>query len=160
MAPDSAGVYRIVAIVVLRRYDTLTLNQDFLYVSSTVPSASTVIAGPSPQKNYFVLRQTTLATSQSATKVKKGKTVKVTGLLKYATNAGYVPDNGERVLAQTRIGTGKWVTRATLTTTSTGAVAYYLAPLRTTQVRFVLANVYSGRYTAAAISATRTVTVG
>jgi len=76
-----------------------------------------------------------MSATQSATRVRKGRTVRISGSLRYATNAGYVADNGEKVLAQVKVGT-RWVTKATLTANSTGAVTYSCAPTRTTLRRF------------------------
>lgn len=159
VTPDSAGAYRLYAAEFRRRYDAFTLDQDGKYISSTVGSTSVLQAGPWALRNNYLLRQTTLATRQSATRVRKGRTARIYGVLKYATDAGYAPDNGERVYAQVKMGT-RWVTKATLTASSTGAVTYSFVPLRTTQVRLVHATVLSGRFTAAVISSTRTVVVG
>jgi hypothetical protein len=156
--PSSAGVYRMPTMLVLPRYGAFVLDSLFHLVISSPPSDYTVAVGPWSLKRMYLLRQTTLATSQSATRVRKGKTVKVFGTLKYATDTGYVADNGEKVLAQVKVGT-KWVTKATLTASSTGAVTYSFAPTRTTRVRLVHAAVYSGRFTAAITSTTRTITV-
>jgi hypothetical protein len=159
--PSAAGVYRLGLILAGPRYGTFTLNSDFTLNGTPVAGpVGSYVTGTWSTKKLYVLRQTTLGTSQSAAKVKPGKTVHVYGLLKYATDTGYKADNGEKVFVQVKVGKGKWVTKATLTASSTGAVAYTFAPTKTSYVRFGHAAVYSGRYTAAIASATRTIVVG
>jgi len=159
VTPSQAGVYRMGSMVTARRYETFILDINFYLVSHTPASSGGFVVGPWSLKKMYLLRQTTLATSQSSTMIRKGRTVKFQGVLKYATDTGYLPDNGEKVTVQVKVGTGKWVTKATLTAGSTGIVTYTFVPAKTSYVRFGHTNVYSGRFTAAIVSAARKVTV-
>jgi hypothetical protein len=157
--PDDAGVYRLGEFATGRRYDSFILDADFHLTSSVPYSGYTFVVGPWSVKKLYVLRQTTLAVGAPAS-VKKGKQATITGLLKYATIAGFAPDNGEKIIVQTRVGTaGPWVTRATLTAISTGAVSIKLAFTKKSQVRLVHTAVLSGRFTAAVSSAVKTINV-
>jgi len=143
-----------------RRYDSFTLDGDFKVVGTPVDSATASIfsVGPWSATRFYALRATTLSNALSATKLKKGKTVKATAQLKMATNAGYVADAGARVVVQTKVGKGKWVTNATLTANASGVVTYAFVLSATTQVRFVHNRVLSGNFTNGAVSAIKTVT--
>ncbi len=156
--PDNAGYYQVFATRVYRRYDAFTIDQDFRLTASTASVTSGIIdAGPWMAQKFYVLRATTLSNALSAAKVKKGKTVKATAQLKYATNTGYVVDAGDKVVVQTKVGTGKWVSNATLTTNSSGVVSYTFVLSATTQVRFIHNAVLSGKFTTGVASAIRTV---
>jgi len=161
LQPDNAvGAWTAPSAFTLRRYDTFTLDQDFKI--STTPSSTsasaTNITGPWALTKSYVLRAMTLSNSLSGTKVAKGKTVKATAVLKMATNAGYVADASDKVVVQTKVGSGKWVSNATLTTTASGVVTYSFVLSTTTSVRFVHAQVLSGKFTSSIISAVKTVT--
>lgn len=127
------------------------------WVTKSLP---TTIFGSFVTQKFYLLRATTLTNTLSATKVTKGKTVKATAVFKYATNVGYVGYESAKVKVQTKIGTGAWVTNATLTTSSAGIVSYSFVVSKATSVRFVAATVLSGKFTNAATSAIKTVTVG
>jgi hypothetical protein len=157
--PDDAGLYRVGEIYTDRRYNSFVLDANFRYTSSVASATSNVTAGLWSVKKLYLLRQTTLAVGAPVS-VKKGKQATITGLLKYATIAGFAPDNGEKVIVQTRVGTaGPWVTRATLTAISSGAVSIKLAFTKKSQVRLVHTAVLSGRFTAAVSSAVKTINV-
>ena len=157
---DEAGAYRVGVAAVGRRYDSFTLDANFrLAAPPTIAGgAAFYTAGPWSLKRLYLLRQTTV-TIASPVSVKKGKLATVSGVLKYATNAGYVADAGEKVLVQTRIGTAAWKTVAVVAATASGAVSAKVKLLKTSQVRFVHAAVLSGRFTAAVTSATKTIKV-
>jgi hypothetical protein len=156
---DAVGVWTVPLAGVARRYDTFTLDQDFKVVGSPVAgSASRTITGAWATKPSYVVRAMTLSNTLSAAKVKKGKTVKATAVLKMATNSGYLADASDKVVVQTKVGAGKWVSHATLTTNASGVVSYSFVLTATTQVRFVHNKVLSGKFTNAVTSAIKTVT--
>jgi hypothetical protein len=158
--PDSAvGVWTVPYVMVERRYDSFVLDQDFRIVG--VPSLSVTTIGTTgtwAKKPFYLVRAMTLSNTLSAAKVAKGRTVKATAVLKMATNAGYVVDASDKVVVQTKVGTGKWVSHASLTTNASGVVSYSFVLTATTQVRFVHNRVLSGKYTNAVTSAIKTVT--
>jgi hypothetical protein len=162
--PDAAGAYTVPAAFGLRRYDSLALDKNLAYVSSVTTAFPVTgldtIFGPFVTQKFYLLRATTLTNTLSATKVTKGKTVKATAVFKYATNAGYVGNGSAKVKVLTKVGTGAWVTNATLTTNSAGVVTYSFVVSKATSVRFVAASVLSGKFTNGAASAIRTVTIG
>jgi hypothetical protein len=154
---SDVGVYRVGEFAVSRRYDTFITRSDFTYVSSVAASENDFIVGPWSLKKLYVLRATTLSNSLSATKVKKGKTVKATASLKMATASGYVAAAGAKVAVQTKVGKRRWVTNATLTANASGVVTYSFVLAATTSVRFVHATTHSGSFTNGATSAIRVV---
>jgi hypothetical protein len=157
--PDDAGLYKIPLVGVSRRYDSLVLRADFTVVGTPVAgTGDQLVVGPWATKSLYILRATTVTNALSAAKVKKGKTVKATAVLKRATNAGYVADNGGKLAVQTKVGSGKWVTNATLTANASGVVTYSFVLTATTQVRFVHPRTLSGNFTEAITSAIKTVT--
>jgi hypothetical protein len=154
--PDKAGVYTVPVAAVVRRYDSITLDQNFRLVSKVNASGIVTVVGPWATAKSYLLRQTTLSIV-APTSVKRGKQATISGVLKYAINTGLVADNGEKVAVQTRVGTGAWKTVATVTANTAGAFSAKVTLSKTTQVRLVHNAVLSGRYTAAATSATKTV---
>jgi hypothetical protein len=157
---DGIGVWSIPFGLTLRRYDSVVLDKDFKVVGTPVAtlSAQSVTVGPWAAKRFYVVRAMTLSNALSAAKVTKGKTVKATAVLKMATNAGYLADASDKVVVQTKVGTGTWTTRATLTTNASGVVSYSFVLTATTQVRFLHNRVLSGKYTNAVTSGIKTVT--
>ncbi len=161
LPPDTAvGVWRIPIGIVARRYDTFALDKTFTLLGIPVATSSSgsPIVGAWALKPSYYLRAMTLSNALSAAKVKKGKTVKATAVLKMATNAGYVADAGDKVVVQTKVGAGKWTSHATLTTNASGVVSYSFVLTATTQVRFLHSRVLSGKFTNAVLSAIKTVT--
>jgi hypothetical protein len=158
MQPDLAGVYTVPIARVQRRYDAFTLDQGFRLTNSTPGSGPVLVVGPWAVSRSYLLRQTTV-TVAAPTSIKRGRLATVTGVLKYATNAGYVADAGEKVMVQTRVGTGAWKTVATVAANSAGAYSAKVALAKTSQVRVVHAAVLSGRFTAPVTSAVKTVKV-
>ncbi len=158
LKPDSAGVWTIPVAATAHRYDTITLDQDFKLVSKTAGSSTVTIVGPWAKAKSYLLRQTTL-TITAPTSVKKGKLATVSGVLKYATNAGLVADGGEKVIVQTRIGTATWKNITVVAANAAGVVTAKLKLTKSSQVRFVHAAVLSGRFTAASVSAIKTIKV-
>jgi hypothetical protein len=159
VTPDSAGVYRVPQFFVGRRYDSFVVDAFFLLTSSVASSNAAYSVGAWSMRNYYVLRQSAL-TLGAPTSVRKGRAATLTGLLRYATAAGFRPDNGEKVVVQTRVGkTGRWITRATVTASSTGATSTRIVFTKTSQVRLVHGAVLSGRFTAGVVSAVKTVKV-
>jgi hypothetical protein len=160
--PDSAGVYTIPLAFASRRYDQVVLDKDLNFVSkidTVIPGTAPSVPLPNVQQKFYVLRATTLSNAVSAAKVAKGKTVKATAVFKYATNAGFVAYASAKVKVQTKIGTGAWVTNATLTTSAAGIATYSFAVSKATSVRFVAASALSGKFTNGATSAIKTVKV-
>jgi hypothetical protein len=159
-SPDGAGLYKIAIVGIYRRYDTVLLRSDFTVVGTPADSSASgqLVVGPWATKSLYILRATTITNTLSAAKVKKGKTVKATAVLKRATNAGYVADNGGKVAVQTKVGAGKWVTNATLTANASGVVTYSFVLTATTQVRFVHPRTLSGNFTDTKTSVIKTVT--
>ena len=158
--PNNAGPFTFVSADVRRRYDSFVLDSTFSYVSS-VPAAgaATKVVGPWSTKPVYILRATTLTSAVSKAKVVRGKKVTVSGVLKAAEIGGYVAYPGAKVVVQTKVGTGAWKSRTTLTANGTGAVSWSLKILKKTQVRLVSAQVLVSPYTAAVTSATRTVKI-
>jgi hypothetical protein len=154
-----AGIYRASFGYVVRRYDTFQLGVDFALVSSTVGSGGTFVSGPWSSKKLYLLLETTLTAAASRASVKKGRSVTFSTVLKKASGASYANAAGEKVLFQTRIGKGKWVTRTTRTTSSTGAASYSFKPTVKMTWRWVHANVLTGTYTAASVSAVKSIKV-
>jgi hypothetical protein len=156
---DDVGYYRMGEMQVGRRYDSFILDSAFTYTSSVSSVATAIfVSGPWSLKKLYVLRAMTLAPKLSVAKIAKGKTVKATAVLKMATNAGYVADASDKVVVQTKVGAGKWISNATLTTNASGVVSYSFVLTATTQVRFVHNRVLSGKFTNAITSAIKTVT--
>ena len=142
-----------------RRYDSFILDSDLKYTSSVAGSVNAYTFGPWSTKRLYILRQTTLGVGTPVS-VHKGKQATITGLLRYATVSGYAPDNGEKVIVQTRVGTtGAWVTRATLTANPAGAVSIKIAFTKKSQVRLVHNAVLSGRFTAGVVSVVKTIKI-
>lgn len=151
------GVYRMGEMNTLRRYDTFITRSDFTLLSKVENFDSKYVTGPWSLTKMYVLRATTLSNALSATKVKKGKTVKATATLKMAATTGYVPAAGAKVAVQTKVGSRKWVTNATLTANSSGVVTYSFVLSATTSVRFVHATTRSGNLTNGVTSAIKVV---
>jgi hypothetical protein len=159
VTPSRAGIYKVFATRVYRRYDAMTLDQDFRLVSVTPgTSGGSVDIGPWAATPFYVLRATMLSSVLSATKLAKGRTVTATARLTMASDVGYVGDGGAKVLVQTKVGTGAWITNATLTTSPSGVASYSFVLSATTQVRFLHKSVLSGKFTHGVVSAIRTVT--
>jgi hypothetical protein len=156
--PANAGPFVFPTVDVRRRYDSFVLNATFGYVSSVAASgAASRVVGPWSTKPIYILRATTLTSAVSKAKVAKGKKVTVAGVIKVAEVGGYVAYTGAKVIVQTKVGTGAWKSRATLTAGATGAVSSSLKILKKTQVRLVAAQVLAPIYSATVTSATRTV---
>jgi hypothetical protein len=158
--PDSAGYYTFPFAQAYHRWDTFVLDGTYHLVSAVdnVPGTDEGLQfGPWSTKNLYILRAASLTPAAPA-KAKKGKTVKATAVLKYASNTGYVVDAADKVIVQTKVGAGKWVSNATLTTNASGVVSYSFVLAATTQVRFVHNRVLSGKFTNAVTSAIKTVT--
>lgn len=151
------GVYRMGEMNTVRRYDTFITNSDFTLVSKVASGSDKYVTGPWSTKKLYVLRATTLSNALSASKVKKGKTVKATATLKMASATGYVAAPGAKVLVQTKVGSRKWVTNATLTTNASGVASYSFVLSATTSVRFVHATTRSGNLTNGVTSAIKVV---
>jgi hypothetical protein len=161
LPPDGAvGVWTLPIGIVSRRYDSFVLDKAFKVVGIPVATATpnTAIVGAWALKPSYYVRAMTLSNTLSAAKVRKGKTVKATAVLKMATNVGYMADASDKVIVQTKVGAGKWVSNATLTTNASGVVSYSFVLAATTQVRFVHNRVLRGKYTNAVTSAIKTVT--
>ncbi len=158
---DDASAFTIPFVYTARRYDSFTLDGEFTLISKTdsTLSSAALLQGPWSNTPQYILRATTLTSAVSKTSVKKGAKVTATGVLTYAKPGAWAADNGEKVVVQVRVGSGAWVTKATLTASSTGKVSYTFAPTKTSSVRFLHAQVLSGRFTAAATSPVRTVKV-
>ncbi len=157
---DAVGVWTEPSAFVQHRYDSFVLDQDFKIGAPPALTATSPVnvAGSWALAKSYILRAMTLSNTLSAAKVKKGKTVKATAVLKMATNAGYVADASDKVVVQTKVGTGKWISNATLTTNASGVVSYSFVLTATTQVRFLHNRVLSGKYTNAVTSVIKTVT--
>jgi hypothetical protein len=156
--PDNVGKWVIPTVNVSQRYSSFVLKDDWSLVTSTAFAGTpTTVTGAWSTKAFYFLRATTLSNALSATKLKKGKTVKATAQLKMATTAGFVNDAGAKVAVQTKVGTGKWVTKATLTANASGVVTYSFVLAATTSVRFVHATTHSGNFTNGIISAIKVV---
>jgi len=151
--PDDAGLYKFTIAGASRRYDSFVLRADFTVVGTPVTGTGfQLVVGPWATKSLYILRATTLTNALSAASATKGKTIKATAVIKRATNAGYVADASAKVAVQTKVGTGKWVTNATLTANASGVVTYSFVLSATTQVRFVHGRTLSGNFTEAVIS--------
>jgi hypothetical protein len=161
--PSDAGSLRIPFIIASPRYSSFTLDQDFHLLTSTpftTPSGDPVmLTGPWSTTTFYYLRQTTIATTQSAKTVKRKHSVTITATLSYADDNAWRRDNGETLLVQVRSGKSAWITKRSLVTSATGTAAYTFAPTATSQVRFVHSDVHSGRFTAASTSAATTVKI-
>jgi hypothetical protein len=151
------GVYRMGEMNTVRRYDSFITRSDLTLISKVDNSDDKYVAGPWSLTKMYVLRATTLSNALSAAKVKKGKTVKATATLKMAAATGYVPAAGAKVSVQTKVGSRKWVTNATLTASSSGVVTYSFVLSATTSVRFVHATTRSGNLTNGVTSAIKVV---
>jgi len=156
--PSDSGYYTVPWGGTTHRWDSFLLDGDFKLVSkvdnSSGPNGAQV--GAWSLKRIYVLNATTLTPSAPAS-VRKGRIAKATAVLKYATNAGYVADAGAKVSVQTKVGTGKWLTNATLTTNASGVASYSFVVNATTSVRFIHVTTLSGKYTNGAISAIKVV---
>ena len=127
------------------------------------------MSGPWSSKKLYLLLKTNLSAAASKTSVKKGRSVTFSTVLTKASGSTYANAAGETVVFQTRIGTKKWVTRATndeyalgcatRTTTSAGAASYSFAPTSTMTWRWVHANRLTGSHTASSVSAVKTIKV-
>jgi hypothetical protein len=160
LTPDDAGPMRIPFFGALTRYGTFSLDLDYRLLPGATAGAGVSWFGASATTTYYLLRASDLTSALSKAKVRKGKKVTVSGVLRYAEPASYAADDGGKVEVQTRVGTRAWKTRATLTADGTGAVSWKFKPAKTTQVRLVKKALLSGRYTAATTSAVRTVKIG
>jgi hypothetical protein len=161
VGPEYAGEYRMPSIAGVRRYDSITVTlADYAFYSSTPGTSFGAYAtGSWSSQKTFLLLRTTVAASASATKVKKGKKIKVGATLKKAGAASYIPAVGSKIALQTRIGTKAWVTRAVLTVPASGSVSYSFAPKKTSTWRWVHAGERSTLFTAPVTSAAKKVTV-
>jgi hypothetical protein len=155
----SAGRYLPSFGLVQRRYDSFQIGTDGVYVTSTPGSSQTYVSGPWSSKKLYLLLKTTLTAAASKSSVKKGRSVTFSTVLKKASGGTYANAAGEAVLFQTRIGKGKWVTRATRTTSSTGTASYSFKPTVKMTWRWVHVNRLSGTYTAASVSVVKTIKV-
>ena len=158
--PDAGvGYYQMILSAAGRRYDSFGIDRDLKLTGTPVAGSTTPYSyGAWAATKFYVLRATTLSNALSATKLAKGKTVKATAQLKMATNAGYVADAGAKVAVQTKVGSGKWVTNATLTANASGVVTYSFVLAGTTSVRFIHATTKSGNFTNGVISPVKVVT--
>jgi len=124
-----------------------------------VAVTTSYVSGPWSSKKLYLLLKTNLSAAASKTSVKKGRSVTFSTVLTKASGSTYANAAGETVVFQTRIGTKKWVTRATRTTTSAGAASYSFAPTSTMTWRWVHANRLTGSHTASSVSAVKTIKV-
>lgn len=156
-----AGMYQVPAAVFQKRFDTFTLNStDFSYVSSTADTSDApTLTGPWSTQRTYLLLKTTVSTSASRSTVPAGGNVTFRATLKKAGLAAYVPAAGSKVVLQTRVGTGSWVTRATRTASATGAVSFTFAPSRTMSWRWVHVGEKTSLYTAPVTSTVKRITV-
>jgi hypothetical protein len=158
--PDfAAGVWKLPVGIVARRYDGFVLDKAFKIVGipTATVSSNQAIVGAWALKPFYYVRAMTLSNTLSTAKAKKGTTVKTTAVLKMATNSGYAADASDKVVVQTRVGSGTWVSNATVTTNASGVASYSFVLTATTQVRFVHNRVLSGKFTNAVTSAIKTV---
>ena len=160
--PSDSGTYTVPLAAVARRYDSFVLDQNFQVVGTPVdtladPAFST---GAWSTQKVYVLRQSTLTATQSATTVASGTTVSFLANLKYATDGSTANNVGGQVVVQTKVGTGAWTTRATLAANGSGNVSWSFAPTTKTYVRFVHNQTTSGVFTSTVVSATKTVSIG
>jgi hypothetical protein len=161
MAID-AGAYSVPLVVTRRRYDSFTLDSSFALTAKTdAVGVPDVLVGPWSTKTLYLLRQTRLTINVKSTTVTRGKAVTLAGVLRYAGAAAgqWLADNGEKVVVQTKVGTGPWTKRATLTANASGVVAWSFKPKVKTSVRFVHTVTHSGRFTAPVVSAVKVISV-
>jgi hypothetical protein len=160
VGPDDAGDYRLPTVNVVRRYSSVVLTDAWSLVGKTDESgAATTVTGTWSTQAVYLLRATTQVTSASRSTVKKGGKVTFRTAVRKAATSSYVPAAGISVVLQTRVPGGAWLTRARVTTNSSGAAAYTFAPSRTMQWRWVHAGTRSGGFTAPSTSVARTIKV-
>lgn len=156
MRPTDAGAYRIPSVNLTRRYSGFVLTDLWALVGKTDDTAAPVtVTGPWSTSVLYVRRATTQAPSASASKVARGRTVGVRTVLRKAGSTSWVPAAGAVVVLQTRYPGGRWVTRATRTTTSTGAASWSFKATRTLYWRWVHVGTRSGTFTAPSTSPVR-----
>jgi hypothetical protein len=152
-SPSDAGLVTNPLGITTRRYDQFHLGSDFELISKTDHVGGFLYTvGPWSTKRMYFLDKSTITNTLSATKVAKGKTVKASAVLSYAGNAAYLPNAGGTVLVQTKVGTGRWLTNATLVANAAGAVSYSFVLTNTTAVRFIHPRSLAGRFTEAVTS--------
>lgn len=156
-----AGWYQVPAVQVSKRYDSFVLNStDYSSVSSVAnTAAATTVTGPWSTQRIYLLLKTTVSTSASKSTVAAGGSVTFRAVLKKAGATTYDPAVGSIVLFQTKTGTGSWVTRATKTASSTGAVAYTFKPSKTMSWRWVHKGEKTSTFTAPVTSTVKKITV-
>lgn len=160
MRPGDAGAYRIPSVNVSRRYTTFVLTDLFSLVSKVDETApATTVSGPWSTNVLYVRRATTQAPRASASTVTRGKTVIVKTVLRKAEGGSWVPASGSVVLFQTKYPGGRWVTRATRTTSTLGVASWSFKPSTTLSWRWVHQGTRSGAFTAPSISAVRSLRV-
>ena len=166
-SPADVGRYRVSEFLGTRRYDSFSLDPFFAMVGSPVLHPTPLNGGTWDYsvgawsvKDMYLLAATTMTSAVSAARVARGRSVRASAVLRYASGSTYVLDKGEKVVVQTRVGSGRWVTRASLVTNSSGAVAYSFVVNATTSVRFIHPTTHTGKFTNTATSPARTVKVG
>ena len=157
---DFAGPYRWISVDVARRYDSLTLTSSFT-LGSYVPhgSATTKVVGPWSTSPIYILRATTLTSAVSKAKVARGAKVTVSGAVSIAGTSAYAAYAGAKVVVQSKVGSGAWTSRATLTASASGTVSTKVKVTKKTQFRLVVADKLTTPYSAASTSPTRAVKI-
>ena len=136
-------IFTIHAIESADRYDTFAT--DPFHALQTSTPASLIDSYVTTFKFYGVttkvLRQTWLSEGRSASRVKKGKTVTLSGLLRYANGTTVVGLGGQWVsLLRRTAGSQSWRVVARGHTSSSGAIALKVTQTRKSYYRLVFAG--------------------
>ena len=149
MTSADVGAYRIPSVNVTRRYSAFVLTDLFSLVGRTDETANaSTVTGPWSTQVVYVRRATTQAATASATSVPSGRKVIVRTTLRKAEGSSWVRSPGSVVLFQTKYPGGKWVTRATRTTTRLGVASWVFTPSKSLSWRWVHKGTTSGAFTA------------
>ncbi len=136
-------IFTIHAIEAADRYDTFATDPFHAFQASTPASSfdSYVTTFKFSGVTTKVLRQTWLSESHSASRVRKGKTVTLSGLLRYANGTTVVGLGGQWVsLLRLTAGSKSWRVVARGRTSLSGAIALKAAQTRKSYYRLVFAG--------------------
>jgi hypothetical protein len=157
LGPASAGAWTFNLVQVVDRFSEFVLDQDHKwYPGGETASTNTYWREPSGGTLY-VLKKTRSTISTSKSRVRAGAKVTVKGSVDIATPGTYADYAAGKVKLQAKIGSGKWKTLATKTTSGTGAVSASVKVSRTTAYRWSVVEKHSGLFAAASNSPSVTV---
>jgi len=157
--PTYSGAWTFHLAQVYDRFSEFVLDQDHKWYPGGETNNTTGYWSEPGGGTLYVLSKTRSTLSTSKSRVGAGAKVTVRGSVDIATPGTYADYAGGKVKLQAKVGSGKWKTLTTKTTSGTGAVSASVKVGRTTSYRWSVVEKHSGLFAAASNSPSATVKV-